>query len=271
MEYQGNLIKMSSKLNGNNVSYFLTLDEDEIDMTQLLDKGLKLTYQNKINCIKCGKETKKSFGQGFCYPCFTTAPEADECVLRPERCKAHLGISRDLEWSEDHCLQPHIVYLAVSGGLKVGVTRRSQVPTRWIDQGAERVVRVCEVPNRHIAGVVEKFLMNHFADKTNWKKMVSHETLPEIDLKAEKQKAIELLPAELKQYALSKDDDEGFDFSYPVKQWPEKPVQHNFDKETVIEGNLKGIRGQYLIFDTQRVLNVRKFSGYKIQLTLDTI
>jgi hypothetical protein len=270
MEYHGNLIKMSSKLDGNNVSYSLNLDEDEIDMAQLLDKGLKLTYQNKINCIKCGKETKKSFGQGFCYQCFTTAPEADECVLRPERCKAHLGISRDIKWSEDHCLQPHIVYLAVSGGLKVGVTRLSQVPTRWIDQGAERAVRVCEVPNRHIAGVVEKFLMSHFGDKTNWKKMITNESLAEIDLRAEKQRAIELLPAELKQYALAKDD-EVFDFSYPVKEWPEKPVQHNFENETGIEGKLKGIRGQYLIFDAQRVLNVRKFSGYRIQLMLETI
>jgi len=265
MEYQGNLIKMSSNLNGSDVSYSLKLDQDEIDMTQLLDKKLKLTYQNKINCIKCGKETRKSFAQGFCYQCFTTAPEADDCVLRPERCKAHLSISRDMEWSQEHCLQPHIVYLAVSGGLKVGVTRLSQVPVRWIDQGAERAIRICEVPNRHIAGVVEKFLMKHFGDKTNWRKMISNEKLPEINLISEKQKAIELLPSELKQYALT-ENNEIFDFSYPVIEWPGKPVQHNFDKETVIEGKLTGIRGQYLIFDKQRVLNVRRFSGYKVQM-----
>ncbi len=268
MEHYGNLIKMSSKLEGKEVSYFLKLGEDEIEMTPLLDKKLKLTYQNKINCIKCGKETKKSFGQGFCYQCFISAPEADECVLRPERCRAHLGISRDMKWSEDHCLQPHIVYLAVSGGLKVGITRLSQIPIRWIDQGAERAIRICQVPNRHIAGVVEKFLMNHFGDKTNWKKMVTNEILPEIDLRAEKIRAIELLPAELKRYAFPQDN-EVFDFSYPVKEWPKKPSQYNFDKETEIEGILKGIRGQYLIFDNQYVLNVRRFSGYKIQLMSD--
>lgn len=268
MLYHGNLIKMSSKFDGNNVSYALTLDENEIDMTQLLDKTITLTYQNKINCIKCGKETKKSFGQGFCYPCFITAPEADECVLRPERCKSHLGISRDKEWSEGHCLQPHIVYLAVSGGLKVGVTRLSQVPTRWIDQGAERAVRICEVPNRHIAGVVEKFLMNHFGDKTNWKKMVTNESLPDIDLLSEKQKAIGLLPDELKQYALSADE-KVFEFSYPVIEWPQNPAQHNFDKEVEINGRLTGIRGQYLFFEGEKVLNVRRFSGYKIQLSSD--
>lgn len=265
MEHRGNLIKMSSKRDGKEVSYSLNLGGDEIEMTSLLDKSLKLAYQNKINCIKCGRETKKSFGQGFCYPCFTNAPEAGDCVLRPERCRAHLGISRDMDWSLDHCLQPHIVYLAVSGGLKVGVTRLSQVPTRWIDQGAERAVRICEVPNRHIAGVAEKFLMKHFGDKTNWRKMVANEKFPDINLIAEKQRAIELLPSELKQYALA-NDNEIFDFSYPVREWPSKPVQHNFDKESVIEGKLIGIRGQYLIFDEQRVLNVRRFSGYKVQM-----
>jgi hypothetical protein len=268
MQYQGNLIKMSSKLDGDNVSYSLRLDEDEVDMTQMLGKSLTLTYQNKINCIKCGKETKKSFGQGFCYPCFTTAPEASECVLRPDRCKAHLGISRDMAWSEDHCLKPHIVYLAVSGGLKVGITRLSQVPTRWIDQGAERAIRLCQVPNRHIAGVVEKFLMKLFGDKTNWKKMVTNEDLPGIDLPAEKEKALDSLPPELRQYALF-DDQEVFDFSYPVNQWPVNPSQHNFDKETVIQGKLQGIRGQYLFFEGEKVLNVRRFSGYKIQLSVD--
>ncbi|WP_291855924.1 DUF2797 domain-containing protein [Marinilabilia sp.] len=259
---------MSSKLDGKIVSYALTLGENEIDMTQLLDKTIKLTYQNKINCIKCGKETKKSFGQGFCYSCFITAPEADECVLRPERCKAHLGISRDMKWAEEHCLKPHIVYLAVSGGLKVGVTRLSQVPTRWIDQGAERAVRICEVPNRHIAGVIEKYLMNHFGDKTNWKKMVTNESLPEIDLLSEKQKTIGLLPNELKKYALS-EDEKVFEFSYPVNEWPQNPGQHDFDKKVEINGKLTGIRGQYLFLDREKVLNVRRFSGYKIQLSSD--
>lgn len=268
MQYQGNLIKMSSQLDGSNVSYFLRLDENEIDMAQLLGKSVTLTYQNKINCIKCGKETKKSFGQGFCYPCFTSAPEASDCVLRPDRCKAHLGISRDMTWSEDHCLKPHIVYLAVSGGLKVGVTRLSQVPTRWIDQGAEKAVRLCQAPNRHIAGVIEKFLMTQFGDKTNWKKMVTNEEFSGIDLLAEKQKAIESLPSELQRYAL-KEDDKVYDFSYPVNQWPVDPAQHNLDKDAVIQGELQGIRGQYLFFEGEKVLNVRRFSGYKIQLTAD--
>jgi len=189
-------------------------------------------------------------------------------VLRPDRCKAHLGISRDMAWSEDHCLKPHIVYLAVSGGLKVGITRLSQVPTRWIDQGAERAIRLCQVPNRHIAGVVEKFLMTLFGDKTNWKKMVTNEDLPGIDLLAEKEKALDSLPSELRQYALF-DDQEVFDFSYPVNQWPVNPSQHNFDKEMVIQGKLQGIRGQYLFFEGEKVLNVRRFSGYKIQLSVD--
>lgn len=267
MSFEGNLVKMNSRQEGHKVSYLLRLGENEIDISGLIGKKLSLRFQHKINCINCGKETRKSFGQGFCYQCFTTAPEADECILRPDRCMAHLGISRDMNWSEEHCLQPHIVYLALSGGLKVGVTRLSQVPTRWIDQGAEKAIRICQVPNRHIAGVVEKYLMKYFDDKTNWKKMVTNELLPAIDLVDQKKKALNLLPAELRQYATS--DEEVFHFDYPVEKWPQKPVQHNFDKSDELTGVLNGIRGQYLFFEGQEVLNIRRFSGYRITLELD--
>jgi hypothetical protein len=258
---------MKSDLKNHEAVYTLQLDEAAIEMNGLLDKSIKLEFLNKINCINCGKETKKSFGQGFCYNCFISAPEADECILRPDRCRAHLGISRNMKWSQEHCLQPHIVYLAVSGGLKVGVTRLSQVPVRWIDQGATDAIRVCQVPNRHIAGVVEAFLMKNFSDKTNWKKMVTNEAFPEIDLHAGKATIAHLLPLELKRYLLS-DDEQIFRIKYPVIEWPEKPVQVNLDKNSIVEGVLKGIRGQYLFFNNQQVLNVRRFSGYKVKIVL---
>ena len=49
--------------------------------------------------------------------------------MRPELSQAHLDIEdRDLTYEKKVQLQPHIVYLAVSSGLKVGVTRKTQVP-----------------------------------------------------------------------------------------------------------------------------------------------
>ncbi|MFW6042887.1 MAG: DUF2797 domain-containing protein [Marinilabiliaceae bacterium] len=262
MQYSGNLRKMKGELTGGRVKYTLTLGDNEIQMDELLNSSLRLQFQGKINCILCGKQTRKSYGQGFCYQCFTTAPEADECVLKPDRCKAHLGISRDMEWSREHCLQPHIVYLAVSGGLKVGVTRESQVPVRWIDQGAAGAVPLCKTPNRHVAGVIETFLMSRFGDKTNWKKMLTNEDMSRIDLLKEKEKAIELLPAELLRYVQKNND--MLSIQYPVHAWPEIPAQINLDHEREVKGILKGIRGQYLIFDDQKVLNIRRFSGYAV-------
>lgn len=262
MQYSGNLRKMKGKVETGRVVYSLELGDDEIQMDELLNRSLGIQYHGKIHCIRCEKETRKSYGQGFCYQCFTTAPEADECVLKPDRCKAHLGISRDMEWSRSHCLQPHIVYLAVSGGLKVGVTRESQVPVRWIDQGAAVAIPLCKTPNRHVAGVIETFLMSRFGDKTNWKKMLTNEDMSGIDLLKEKKKALAHLPAELRRYAFYEND--MFSLQYPVFTWPESPAQVNLDRDRGIKGVLKGIRGQYLIFDDQKVLNIRRFSGYLV-------
>ena len=267
MTLEGNLIKMKSALLDGGVVYTLCLGDEEVCLNDWLGRTIRIQYEGKINCIVCGKETRKSYGQGFCYQCFSTAPEADECILRPDRCMAHLGVARDMTWSENHCLQPHVVYLAESGGLKVGVTRQSQVPFRWIDQGATRAIKICKVPNRHIAGVIETFLMSYFGDKTNWKKMVTNEALPEINLRESKAKAVALLPDELKRYVLTKDE-EVLEIQYPVQMYPQNPVQVNFDKESFIEGILSGIRGQYLFFSNQKILNIRRFSGYSIQIEL---
>ncbi|MGQ1890225.1 DUF2797 domain-containing protein [Thermophagus sp. OGC60D27] len=258
---------MKSALINREAVYTLRLGDDEVCLNDWLGKTIQIHYGGKINCIVCGKEIRKTYGQGFCYQCFTSSPEADECILRPDRCLAHLGVARDMSWAEDHCLQPHIVYLAVSGGLKVGVTRLSQVPYRWIDQGAARAIKICQVPNRHIAGVIESFLMPHFGDKTNWKKMVTNESLPDIDLKNSKHKATSLLPDELKRYVLEQDD-EVFEIRYPVQTYPKTPVQLNLDKESFVEGTLTGIRGQYIFFNNQKILNVRRFSGYSTKIHL---
>jgi len=233
------------------VKYFLPLVETELPMDELIGETISMKFTGQINCISCGKRTKTSFGQGFCYNCLQTAPEASETVMRPELSKAHLGIARDMDWAREHDLIDHYVYLAVSGELKVGVTRHHQVPTRWIDQGATEAIILACTPNRHISGVIEVYLKNFYSDKTNWRSMLLNKDVQEYDLPEEKINAYQLLPAELQQYL--HDDNQIWKINYPVSVFPEKITSVSFDKEPVISGILSGIKGQYLIFSDGRV------------------
>lgn len=263
MQYEGNIHKMRTEL-ASQVQYFLPIGETEIEMNSLIGKEIKMNFAGQINCISCGKRTKTSFSQGFCYNCLQTAPEASESVIRPELSKSHLGIARDMEWAEKHDLIDHIVYLAVSSEIKVGVTRIHQIPTRWIDQGASSAIKLTITPNRHIAGVIEVFLKKHYTDKTNWRAMLKNEVAQNINLVEEKQKVIQLLPAELRKYIAQ--DDETTNIEYPVEQFPQTIKSIGFDKIANIEGVLKGIKGQYLIFKNDTVLNIRKHNGYFLQV-----
>ena len=245
------------------VEYTLPIGDHMVPLNHLINKKISIQYLNQINCIACGKKTNKSFGQGFCYPCFTQAPEASECVLQPDKCQAHLGISRDQEWAQNHCLTPHVVYLAISSNLKVGITRKTQIPTRWIDQGATAAIVLAETPNRHIAGIIEKFLMQYYADKTSWQGMLKGKS-EEIDLLSEKEKALAYLPAELKQYGIT--DNPITQICFPVTEFPEKVKSLTFDKTDKVEGILTGIKGQYLMLDYSNVLNIRRHNGYMIEL-----
>lgn len=263
MRYEGNIRKMRTEL-GNPVKYALPVGEELVAMNELIGSKLKFNFEGRINCISCGKQTKTSFGQGFCYNCLQTAPEASESIMRPELSKSHFGIARDMEWAEKHDLIDHFVYLAVSSELKVGVTRNHQIPTRWIDQGASYAIKLAKTPNRHIAGIIEVFLKNHYTDKTNWRAMLKNEILNDFDLAAEKKKVLDLLPSELQKYL--DEDDTVTEIQYPVQQFPLKIKSVGFDKLPVIEGTLAGIKGQYLVFDDSRVLNVRKHNGYYLLL-----
>ncbi len=265
MEYVGNLQKMRTELN-KPVDYYLTLDNQEIHINKFLGKTLKFHFTNEINCIKCGRKTNKSFSQGFCYPCFKTAPETEECVLRPELCLAQEGIARDMEYAEKHCLNDHFVYLSLTSGIKVGVTRFSQVPTRWIDQGAIKAIKLAKTPNRVTAGLIEVSLKEHMADKTNWRNMLANKITEVRTLIEVKELVKPKLPQNFQQYII--DDNLITEIEYPNLEIPVKVASLNFDKTTDIQGTLTGIKGQYLIFDNKSVLNVRKFGGYKVILTV---
>ncbi|MFV0554713.1 MAG: DUF2797 domain-containing protein [Mangrovibacterium sp.] len=260
MSFTGNILKMESQI-GNPISYFFRLGEKRIPMNELIGKQLKLRFTGRIFCTLCGTPMKKSYGTGFCYNCTQTAPQADESVFHPELSKSQYGIYRDKEFAESHDLIEHVVYLALTNQVKVGVTRIHQVPTRWIDQGANAAIILAQTPNRHIAGIIESFLKNHFTDKTSWQAMLKNETSEGINLTDEKQRAIALLPAELKQYTSS--DDKITELHYPTAKYPHKLNSLNFDKQACIEGTLTGIRGQYLYLDETNVINIRRHEGYE--------
>jgi len=267
MTAEGILSKMSHKIHDGEVKYSLSLGGQEIDMNSLLGKEIGFTFLNKINCTICGTEIKQAFqGRAICRHCYLHAPEAEECLFYPEKCMAHLGEARDMKWSEENCLIPHFVYLAVSSGLKVGVTRYHQIPFRWIDQGAVRAIKLAETPNRHIAGVIENFLKDHLADKTNWKKMLmSVDEDFEIDLLKEKGRASALLPGELQKYI--SDDDAVTEIKYPGINIPGDLKIFGFDKENEIRDTLTAIKGQYLIFAGGQVFNMNRYSGYNVLMT----
>jgi hypothetical protein len=261
----GTISKMKVDLQ-DEVKYTLILGDDAIDMNSLINKDIRLFWNGDIFCSACGKKTKNSFGEGFCYPCFQSAPEATECTIRPELCRAHLGEGRDPDWEERNHNTPHIVYLAASDIVKVGVTRITQVPTRWIDQGASSAIRLAETPNRYEAGILEVALKAFFADKTNWQRMLKNEVDDSIDLVEEKWNLHDQLPEDLIQFF--SENDEVIDINYPVLTYPTKVKSLSFDKTPTIEGKLVGIKGQYLIFEDGSVLNIRKHTSYFLEVTI---
>jgi len=260
MKTEGNLLKMVSELQ-KTAHYYLHLGSEKWHMNDLIGMNVEIKYHHRINCIRCGRKTSKSFFQGYCYPCFIKAPETDECIVHPEKCQAHEGISRDMEWSKTHCLIDHYVYLAISSGLKVGVTRHTQIPTRWIDQGAHEAVKLAKAPNRHIAGLIEVDLKQYLADKTNWQQMLKNQVKKPVDLLEAKEEASRKLSPDLQSYLL-KEENEVTHIHYPVQAYPEKVKSISLDKTDHYQGKLTGIKGQYLMFEDNAVFNVRKHNGY---------
>jgi hypothetical protein len=244
------------------VNYFLVLGDSEIHLNPYIGKKISISFNGQINCIACGRLISKTFAGGFCYPCMIDSPLNSECIIRPELCEAHLGKGRDPEWEVKNHIQPHTVYIALSSGLKVGVTRDTQIPTRWIDQGASKAIRLAEVPNRFLAGKIEVFLKDYMSDKTAWQRMLKNEVNLESDILDSKKKSADLLPPELKEYV--SENDEVVELNYPVLEYPKKLKSTTFDKQSIFEGELIGIKGQYLMLSDDRVLNIRRHSGYYV-------
>jgi hypothetical protein len=262
MLYEGTLTKMETE-NGNPIQYFLIFKNDFINMNQLIGKTIKLSFVG-YECLNCGRNSV--FRYGFCQNCFYEIPQAADWVIRPELSMAHLGKEdRDLEYEKKVQLQPHIVYLANSSNVKVGVTRKSQVPTRWIDQGAHEAIEIVEVPNRYLAGITEVALKEHIGDKTNWRTMLKNEVKDE-DLVAWRERLKEFIPEEAKNYFIESNTETSLDF--PVEKYPLKLKSLNMEKAREYIGKLSGIKGQYLIFEDDTVFNVRSNEGTVIGIDL---
>jgi len=262
MQYQGVLSKMRTEL-GSPIRYYLQLEEDEIPMNEFIDQEVQLSFQG-YQCLNCGKK-KKIYRQGHCYDCFYESPQVGDWVIRPELSKAHLGIEdRNLDFEKEAQLQPHIVYLALSSDVKVGVTRKTQVPTRWIDQGANEALAILEVPNRYLAGITEVALKEHLSDKTNWRKMLKNDIVEE-DLEVIREQIEPYIPEEVKSYYYE-NEDEVLALDFPVNQYPTKVKSLNLTKTPEYKGKLIGIKGQYFIFEDDTVFNVRGNEGTIVRL-----
>ncbi|MCB0761902.1 MAG: DUF2797 domain-containing protein [Flavobacteriales bacterium] len=239
----------------------------EVDMNSLLGKRIRIEHNGDINCVVSGKKIKKVFGEGMSYEAFVTSPLATESIIRPELSRIHEGIAlRDKEWEEAHHNQPHYVYLSLTSGIKVGVTRVTNIPSRWIDQGAVEAILLAETPYRQLAGLMEVELKEHISDRTNWRNMLKGVFTNEHDLLETKEMLLEELPEAYYDFIV--DDDTITSIDYPVLQYPEKVSSLKLEKEPIIEKELVGIKGQYLLFGDNTVINLRSHAGFHIQIGL---
>ncbi len=268
---EGQLRKMVTE-HAEPVAYQLPLGDARVNMNELVGQQLVLEHLGKISCIHCDRNISKSFNQGYCYPCFTRLAQCDSCIVSPEKCHYEAGTCREPEWGEANCMIDHVVYLANTSGLKIGITRATQVPTRWMDQGAIQSLPIFRVQTRHQSGLVEVLFKDHVNDRTNWRAMLKGEVEP-LSLADERDRlftatadGVDALQARFGLQAVTRlENDQGYEFTYPVAQHPAKVSSFNLDKNARVEGELHGIKGQYLIFDTG-VINMRKYGGYHLAL-----
>ena len=270
-DWRGGLRKMQVEL-GETVRYRLFPEQGGLCLNDSLGQSIRLSFTGVIRCVACDRLTKKSFNQGYCFPCFRKLASCDSCIVSPEKCHLAEGTCREPDWAEINCQVPHIVYLSNTSSVKVGITRETQIPTRWIDQGATQAKPIARVQTRHQSGLLEVLCAQLVGDRTAWQTMLKGNGEPQ-DLEAIRQKVMVSCRegmADLQlQYGESAfellEDAPETEIEYPVLNWPEKVKAHNFDRQSVVEGTLMGIKGQYLMLDTG-VLNIRKFGGYEVDI-----
>lgn len=269
----GSIRKMITSVNEGNVAqYNLPIGDGLIKLNDYIGEEINFSYTGNIRCIHCARKTKKSFNQGYCYPCLVKLAQCDMCIMKPELCHYHAGTCREPVWGETNCLNDHYVYLANTGKVKVGITRHisSEVSSRWIDQGADQALPIFRVSQRLISGLVEKEVSKHIGDKTNWRLMLKG-IATKIDLLKVRNNIKEItspfVDELINQYGIQSISNivaDPVEIKYPVIQYPSKIKSINLDKTSDVSGKLLGIKAQYLILDEDRVINMRKYAGYEI-------
>ena len=270
-DWRGGLRKMQVEL-GETVRYRLFPEQGGLCLNDSLGQSIRLSFTGAIHCVACDRLTKKSFNQGYCFPCLRKLAACDSCIVSPEKCHLAEGTCREPDWAETHCQVPHIVYLSNTSSVKVGITRETQIPTRWIDQGATQAKPIARVQTRHQSGLLEVLCAQQVGDRTAWQTMLKGNGEPQ-DLEAIRQKVMASCKEGVADLQLQHgesafellEDAPETEIEYPVLNWPGKVKAHNFDKQPVVEGTLMGIKGQYLMLDTG-VLNIRKFGGYEVEI-----
>ena len=269
MQITGNLRKMSTELVANVPQYTLNMKDvldplESIDINALIGKQIRMEYEGYFNSVLSGEKMNKAFGEGLTYKEFMESPQASPSIMRPELSQIHEGIAlRDYEWEVKHHLQPHVVYVSLTSNYKVGVTRDSNMPYRWIDQGATQAMVLAEVPYRQLAGQIEVSLKEHISDKTAWQRMLKGIIEVDKTIVEVRNEMAALVPSDLQHY-ISKT--ENFtEINYPVNQHPEKVKSLKLEKVNVIEDTLVGIKGQYLIFENG-VTNIRSQAGARVTM-----
>jgi len=265
MQLAGQIKMMKTSLVEGEANYSLSIGNETVEMNSLIGKQIELSFKGEITCSNCGNRTSKSYSQGYCFPCARSLARCDMCIMKPETCHHHLGTCREPDWGLSNCFTSHVVYLANSSGPKVGITRATNMPGRWIDQGAISALPILKVNSRIDSGKIESALKPFIADKTNWRKMLKNE-VELVDLFAKKIELLAEIPELIDELGAQWLDDEMINISYPVLKYPTKIVSLNFDKTPIISGVLDGIKGQYLLLDCG-VLNLRKFSSYHLGLS----
>lgn len=274
MIFQGHLRKMAVAVEAEQAQYAIRLDDQNIPLNDHIGKTIRIEHTGDIHCIACGRKSKKSFSQGYCYPCMTKLAQCDSCIMSPEKCHYDRGTCREPQWGEENCMIDHVVYLANSSGIKVGITRHTQIPTRWLDQGAGQAIPIARVATRHLSGMLEVIFKQHVADKTNWRTLLKQEAA-DLDLAAKRDELFEICHEEISELQMEYGlqavqliyDGDVNNFRYPVTQYPTKVSSFNLDKDPVAQGKLMGIKGQYLILDSG-VINLRKYTSYLVKIEI---
>ncbi|TCS79413.1 DUF2797 domain-containing protein [Tepidibacillus fermentans] len=263
MKYSGQLLELQHEYK-EPIEYYLQLGDGKIPLNPYLGHTIKIINLHEIHCIYCGRKVKKTYNNGYCYPCFIKLPQNDLCIVKPNLCHYDQGTCRDSEFGDQHCMVPHYVYLALSSDVKVGLTRKTNAFKRWVDQGAIQSIPIAELPTRKMAGELEYFLSQHLPDKTNWRKMLKEE-IADKDIRKIREEILALIPEEYQSYLL--DVDQIQEFIYPIEGTVKNVTAINLDKQSVYEGKLVGMKGQYLIFDSG-VFNIKKYAGYQVEIEI---